>query len=398
MPDPIYILNGDPKYFSIEYIDNGDPQKKADLEDGWRRFNRSDPASNQTYQIWYRRTNRNMEVNVDHFMPPGSPTGRYRVETYVPGRHATTRRAIFTVANNFHLVGSEVQHDDTLSVVDMYDLFDVWHSLGEFDLDPGSNPLSGRVRQFDLSTEDPPAEAAFGPVRWVPLFTQPSDPTKPASGSSRFDSPVGTQTERDGIFSSGAFVFNKYPVWNGAWFDFNPYLSWYSLGYHTGADLNLPGSSDADKGKPIYCVADGTVIYAGPAGSWGNIVVIEHPDALVSLPDGTSQRQVVYTRYGHVEDRILVKKGQAVSRGENIASIGLPAGQVTGWHLHFDVCYSGLLKSRPAHWPDMTKIRLLQKNKVSPNSPQFRNAQSIVKREVVSHYIDPLKFIKDNHG
>jgi hypothetical protein len=79
-----------------------------------------------------------------------------------------------------------------------------------------------------------------------------------------------------------------------------------------------------------------------------------------------------------------------------LAFVGLPAGQVSGWHLHFDVCYTDLLKSRPAHWPDMSRVRALQKAKVSVNSAQFRQAQAAVKREVVNHYLDPFQLIKDN--
>jgi murein DD-endopeptidase MepM/ murein hydrolase activator NlpD len=254
------------------------------------------------------------------------------------------------------------------------------------------------VRQYDLSLEDPPVKASYGPVRWVPLFSVPDDVPVPVVGEARFDSPVGSDAERAGAFATGAVAFGRYPIWAGAWFDFNPYLSWYSYGYHTGADLNLPGGSAADKGKPIYAVGDGLVTYAGDAGSWGNIVVVEHPEALVSLPSGGLQVQKVYTRYGHVDDNIQVKKGQVVTKGQKIAFVGLPAGQTTGWHLHFDVSYSDLLKSRPAHWPNMSTIRALQKANVKPSSARFKKAQAAVMREVVKHYVDPLRFIKDNHS
>lgn len=391
MLTPVYALTDDDTLCKIEYWDNDDPQRRAALEAQWKRFTRQDPATGRSFQIWYRPTNRNLEVIVDHLMPPGCPPGRYRVEVFVPGKHATTRRAIFSVAHNFRFLNGVEQFEDPVTAVDMFDLFDVWHPLGEYDLDPVSNPLSGRVRQFDLSTEDPPAEAAFGPVRWTPLFSMPLP-----SGDG-FSSPIGTQIERDGPFATGGVMFGKYPIWTGNWFDFNPYLSWYSLGYHTGADLNLPGPSHADRGQPIYAVGDGVVTFAGPAGSWGNIVVIEHPDAAVTLPDGTTRRQPVHSRYGHVEDRIFVSKGEPVKRGQFIASVGLPAGQVTGWHLHFDICYSGLLKTRPSHWPNLTEVRALQKAKVSPSNPKFQKAQLAIKREVIAHYIDPLKFIKDNH-
>jgi murein DD-endopeptidase MepM/ murein hydrolase activator NlpD len=99
-----------------------------------------------------------------------------------------------------------------------------------------------------------------------------------------------------------------------------------------------------------------------------------------------------------VDDNIQVKKGQVVTKGQKIAFVGLPAGQTTGWHLHFDVSYSDLLKSRPAHWPNMSTIRALQKANVKPSSARFKKAQAAVMREVVKHYVDPLRFIKDNHS
>ncbi|HPH94191.1 MAG TPA: LysM peptidoglycan-binding domain-containing protein, partial [Candidatus Cloacimonas sp.] len=41
---------------------------------------------------------------------------------------------------------------------------------------------------------------------------------------------------------------------------------------HKGIDLG------AKAGTPIYAVLDGTVVYAGIQGSYGNVIVIEHPD------------------------------------------------------------------------------------------------------------------------
>jgi murein DD-endopeptidase MepM/ murein hydrolase activator NlpD len=184
----------------------------------------------------------------------------------------------------------------------------------------------------------------------------------------------------------------------GAWFDANPFLNWYTYGYHTGADLNLPGSSAADKGKEIYSIGDGVVTYAGRAGTWGNIIVIEHQNALVTLPNGQRRRQVVYSRYGHVDDHILVKKGQSLKRGQNIGYIGLAANAVAGWHLHFDICYTDLLLRRPAHWPNMDTIRALRWSNRDPESRGYRSAQSAVLREVINNYLDPLRFIMENHN
>lgn len=385
MPAPIYVTNDDPINFSVTYEDGGSPAKRAELEAGWKRFARPDPATGKTYNLWYRMTNRNKEVQVDHKMPAGSPAGRYRVEVFVPGKHATSRRAIFTIAHNFRVEAGKPAYDDTVAVVNQYDLFDVWHPLGEFDLDVSGNPMSGRVRQYDLSLEEPPLEISFCPVRWVPLFAQPGD-------APRFDSPVGTQAEREGPFSTQA------SMWVGSWYDSNPFLNWYFLGYHTGADLNLITAADADKNAPVYAVADGVVIFAGQgSGKWGKIAVVEHPDALVTLPNGQTRRQVVYSRYGHLTDNILVKKGDAILRGQQVGNIGLALGVTSGWHLHFDIAYSDRLKTNPSHWPDMTKVNQL-KAAGKTNTKEYRDAQAVVMQTVVANYVDPLRFMKDNHG
>lgn len=389
MSDAIYTINDDPEYYSIRYFDNGDPARKSFLASQWQFFSRLDPSTRQTYKIFVRSTNPANEVVVDHFLPPSSPAGRYRVETFVPGKHATTRKAIFTIIHNLRPdERGETRLEEMLALVDMEMLIDVWVSLGVFYLAPSLHADIGRVRQYDLSREDPAREISFGPVRWVPVVSN-------SSNGARFDAPVGTPEEREAPFPSGKVMWGSYPVWVGEWLDGNPFLTWYSYGYHTGADLNLPGVSSADKGKPVYAIGNGLVTYAGSAGSWGNIIVIEHPDASVTRPDGQVVQQPVYSRYGHVDERILVRAGQTVERGQNIGFIGLAAGNTSGWHLHFDISYTDILKKRPAHWPDMTTVNSVRGSR---DSHAYESARASVMRQVVEHYLDPMRFIQDNHG
>jgi len=99
----------------------------------------------------------------------------------------------------------------------------------------------------------------------------------------------------------------------------DPYTHRYAL--HDGTDLG------AACGSPIYAAHAGTVVYAGPFGGYGNYVKIDHGD-------GT------FTAYGHiVNGGILVRVGQGVAPGQNIAKIG-STGWSTGCHLHFSV-YEG---------------------------------------------------------
>lgn len=140
-----------------------------------------------------------------------------------------------------------------------------------------------------------------------------------------FDSPVGTPVERASA-----------QVWPGAWIDVNPYLTRYELGFHTGADLNLPGDGDAH--TTIHAVSAGVVIYAqrAPGSNWGNLIVIRH--------DGP-----VFSRYGHVEG-ICVKRGESVTRGQPIAQVGNAYGR-WAFHLHFDIStHPTRLNQEPYDW------------------------------------------------
>ena len=84
-------------------------------------------------------------------------------------------------------------------------------------------------------------------------------------------------------------------------------------------------------------------------------------------------------------------------RGQMIGRIGQAPGWINGWHLHFDVCYTDLLKRQPAHWPDLQTIQRLRANQVAADSRQFQAALNALKREVIQNYLDPLAFLRENH-
>jgi murein DD-endopeptidase MepM/ murein hydrolase activator NlpD len=90
---------------------------------------------------------------------------------------------------------------------------------------------------------------------------------------------------------------------------------------HTGLDIGNK------VGQPIYAAEDGQVITAGwNAGGYGNYVIINHNNGLQTL-------------YGH-QSKILVAKGQWVTRGQVIGLIG-NTGRSTGPHLHYEVRVNG---------------------------------------------------------
>jgi murein DD-endopeptidase MepM/ murein hydrolase activator NlpD len=88
-------------------------------------------------------------------------------------------------------------------------------------------------------------------------------------------------------------------------------------------------------GTPIYAVADGVVIDAGPAAGFGMWVKVRHADGTVTL-------------YGHV-NTTTVRIGERVLAGDQIATIG-NRGNSTGPHLHFEVLLNGSDRVDPVPW------------------------------------------------
>ncbi len=412
MTDPFYVTPGDSQFFKMDYAPGVSDAERAALEAGWSHFNRLDPNTGKTWYVWFRDSSNKQELAANFSMPTSAPLGLYRVEVFVPGKNATTHKALFSVANKFRDENGKTVWEDTLASIDMSNLFDQWTSLGQFVLEPGSHALSGRVRQYDITQENPPTRISFAPVRWVPLFTQGGGgPAQPADGTAavtgggspgsltggaKFDFPMGAPEQRSAALVEG-MKFGSMPRWLNDWYDANPFLSLYFLGYHTGADLNSTISPDADKNAPIYACGDGTVTYCGPAtGSWGNIIVISHPDALVTLPNGSTRRQRVFSRYGHVTSQILVQKNQAVKRGDQIGFVGLMAGASSNWHLHFDIGYSDVFLTSPGHWPDTRAWKTLDQAG-KQGSKEWNDELFKIKQTIITNYVDPYHFIKDNH-
>ncbi len=99
---------------------------------------------------------------------------------------------------------------------------------------------------------------------------------------------------------------------------------------HLGEDWDGVGGGDTDLGDPVYVIADGVVVFARDCHQgWGNVVIIRH-----AYRDGLGTHYID-SLYGHL-DRILVKRGQGVRRGQQIAAIGNAHGLYDA-HLHLEV-------------------------------------------------------------
>jgi murein DD-endopeptidase MepM/ murein hydrolase activator NlpD len=99
---------------------------------------------------------------------------------------------------------------------------------------------------------------------------------------------------------------------------------------HLGEDWDGVGGGDTDLGDPVYCIGDGVVVFARDCHQgWGNVIIVRH-----AYRDGLGVRNVD-SLYGHLQ-KILVHRGQAVKRGQQIAAIGNAHGLYDA-HLHLEV-------------------------------------------------------------
>jgi murein DD-endopeptidase MepM/ murein hydrolase activator NlpD len=89
---------------------------------------------------------------------------------------------------------------------------------------------------------------------------------------------------------------------------------------HNGIDIAIP------TGTPVKPVAPGVVVYCGKRSGYGNTVVVEHDNGIITL-------------YAH-NSRILVAQGQPVTSESTLALSG-STGRSTGPHLHFEAWQAG---------------------------------------------------------
>ncbi len=125
--------------------------------------------------------------------------------------------------------------------------------------------------------------------------------------------------------TASAQVANSAAMQGGIWPTVAHYISspygWRWGTIHTGTDI-------AGKyGDPIYAYKDGLVVYSGWAGSYGNLVKVDHGNGFA-------------TWYAHCS-KLLVTAGQEVKQGQTISLMG-STGFSTGNHVHFEVRINGV--------------------------------------------------------
>jgi murein DD-endopeptidase MepM/ murein hydrolase activator NlpD len=206
-----------------------------------------------------------------------------------------------------------------------------------------------RVERFDQKLRaitllsDPQRNLAMGPTEQIPSgvsenqFVRSSGSEAPQAMLQKLDklSAEATRQEQSlqelqAYFSGQKSLLGSVPsVWpTRGWVtsDFgsrvDPYTSERVM--HAGLDIAGP------HGKEIVAPSEGTVVFAGLEGGYGNVLVIDHGYG-------------IKTRYGHLSS-IKVKAGERVKRGDLIAAMG-NTGRSTGPHLHYEVRVNGIAQN-----------------------------------------------------
>jgi murein DD-endopeptidase MepM/ murein hydrolase activator NlpD len=207
-----------------------------------------------------------------------------------------------------------------------------------------------RVERFDqklrafAQLSDPQRNLAMGPTEAQPLpagesndFVRAKANESPQALTQKLDqlSAEATRQEQSleelqayfqGQKSLLASVPAVWPVRGWVTSDFGSRLDPYTSERVMHAGLDIAGPH----GKEIVAPSDGTVVFAGLEGGYGNVLVIDHGYG-------------IKTRYGHLAS-INVKPGEKVKRGDNVAMLG-NTGRSTGPHLHYEVRVNGVAQN-----------------------------------------------------
>jgi len=126
----------------------------------------------------------------------------------------------------------------------------------------------------------------------------------------------------------------------------------------------------APTGTPISTIGDGTVIYVGWNGGYGNYIKVRHPNNYVS-------------GYGHLSRFAKgLKKGQRVEQGEIIGYVGA-TGLATGPHLDFSISKNG-------ERVDFLKLKLPAASSVDPQYlTQFNEVKNKLLSDLKNGFLPP---------
>ncbi len=167
---------------------------------------------------------------------------------------------------------------------------------------PQAIPLPGTAGSTEIRGEP---SALKRPYSERNLAMAKSSALPPPAGAAAAPAPTAAESPASSKVSSSGF----------AWPSTGPVLEGFS-GSNTGVSIG------GNAGDPVLAASDGRVIFAGkgPRG-YGNLIIIKHDADVLSV-------------YGHNE-KLLVKEGAQVKRGQRIAQMGNSDADRT--KLHFEI-------------------------------------------------------------
>ena len=144
-------------------------------------------------------------------------------------------------------------------------------------------------------------------------LTRPDGAPPVRSGEKAMDKPADKSADKA---AEGAKMPEDGPAW-----------MWPAEGRVIGSfDGGRKGIDIAGKmGQPVLAAGSGTVLYASSVRGYGNLVIVKHSSNLLSA-------------YAH-NKAILVKEGQAVTKGQRIAEMG--NSDTDSVKLHFEIRQQG---------------------------------------------------------
>jgi murein DD-endopeptidase MepM/ murein hydrolase activator NlpD len=184
---------------------------------------------------------------------------------------------------------------------------DTMVKVGERITVPGAGLASAAPPSVSAAPSTPPAQRSEGSVGSIATADSPH--------SARLAAPVAPDGDGSAVKSAeGAGNLFRWPVRGRVIAGFGPKPNGLQ---NDGINLAVP------EGTPIKAADDGVVSYAGnELKGYGNLVLVRHGNGFV-------------TAYAHASE-IMVKRGDAVKRGQVIAKSG-QTGNVTSPQLHFEI-------------------------------------------------------------
>ena len=170
----------------------------------------------------------------------------------------------------------------------------------------------------------------------------------------------------------------------------------YTANYHLGEDWDGVRGGDSDLGDAVSCIGEGVVVFARDVHrGWGNVIIVRHS----YREDG--EVRTIDSLYGHL-DRMLVRSGDTVRRGQKIGTMGTAHG-IYDAHLHFEIRKNlEIGMSRAAFAQDLTNYcdptKFIQSHRqLEATNAMFAVAVNTFKRDATINF-DLAKNYSSRHG